>query len=43
MTTTPTDTPRWTNWVGNQSFAPSQIIEVNAEEEIAPLIAEAAR
>ena len=42
-TSTPTPAPRWTNWVGNQSFAPSQIIEINGEEEIAPLIAEATR
>ncbi|RLT33427.1 MAG: FAD-binding protein, partial [Chloroflexi bacterium] len=42
MTTTPTTTPRWTNWVGNQSFTPRQMIEIQAEEEIAPLIAQAA-
>jgi FAD/FMN-containing dehydrogenase len=34
--------PTWTNWVGNQSFSPSAIIEVTSETEIAALIARAA-
>lgn len=34
--------PTWTNWVGNQSFSPSAIIEVTSEAEIAALIARAA-
>lgn len=34
--------PTWTNWVGNQSFSPSAIIEVASEAEIAALVARAA-
>ena len=33
----------WTNWVGNQTFQPRQMIEVQSEAEVAPLIADAAR
>lgn len=43
MTTHATERPVWTNWVGNQSFSPSRIIEIHREEEIAPLIAGAAQ
>ena len=31
--------PTWTNWVGNQSFSPSAMIEVTSEAEIAALVA----
>lgn len=34
--------PRWTNWAGNQSFSPRQIVEVTTEGEIAPWVARAA-
>ena len=33
----------WTNWVGNQTFHPQQIMEVQSEADIAPLIAAAAQ
>lgn len=42
MNSTSTLRPTWTNWVGNQSFSPREIIEVKTEDEIAPLVARAA-
>lgn len=34
--------PSWTNWVGNQSFAPSSIAAPRDEEEVAALVKQAA-
>lgn len=34
--------PTWSNWVGNQIFSPREIIEIQSEDEIAPLVARAA-
>ena len=34
--------PSWTNWVGNQSFAPSSIAAPRDEEELAALVKQAA-
>ncbi|MFL5954738.1 MAG: D-arabinono-1,4-lactone oxidase [Gaiellaceae bacterium] len=36
-------TSTWTNWVGNQSFAPRELGAPASEDEVASLVAEAAR
>jgi FAD/FMN-containing dehydrogenase len=38
----PPTSVRWTNWVGNQSFAPARIVAPSSEGEIASLVAAAA-
>ncbi len=35
--------PRWTNWVGNQSFTPSEIVYAATETEIIATVSRAAR
>jgi FAD/FMN-containing dehydrogenase len=34
--------PTWSNWVGNQSFAPAEIARPGSEQEVAELVARAA-
>jgi FAD/FMN-containing dehydrogenase len=43
MTSRQTKEPGWTNWVGNQTFTPKEIVTVISEDEVAPLVVEAAR
>ena len=31
----------WTNWVGNQSFTPDRIVEVNSEADVPREVAKA--
>jgi FAD/FMN-containing dehydrogenase len=38
----PAAAPRWTNWVGNQSFRPAQRARPRSEDELATLVTQAA-
>ena len=38
-----TAAPHWTNWAGNQSFVPERIAAPASEDEVAELVADAAR
>jgi FAD/FMN-containing dehydrogenase len=43
MSTAETLQPRWTNWVGNQSFSPTEIVQAHAEGEVIDTVRRAVR
>ena len=42
MTSPQSPRPRWTNWVGNQSFCPAEIVAAHSEEDVALAVRRAA-